>query len=150
MEAAQETNALFAQRDEVLQLIAEKQGKAKEAATLTNELEKIKRRKQEMAAKADWPVEGLGFGPKGVVIRGVDLAECSAAQRRKIGVAIAMRKNPQFPFAFVREASLLDHNSMAELVRDVAAHGGQCFAERVGKEACHIVFEDGIGTEVND
>lgn len=146
MEQAEQTNRQFHQREEVLELIAERNHKQDQQQDLTRRIKKIDREKAEMATNAKWPIEGLGFGRDGIVFDGKSFSDLSSKEQFLCAVAIALHKNPRFRVAIIRDGSLLDEQSMRELAEIVASYNGQCLIERVGVEQCHIVFENGRGT----
>ena len=130
-----------AQRAEVAREVEGKKAKSEE---LTRQIDAVKASKAERIAAARMPVTGLGFGESGVTLNGLPLEQASAAEQLRVSVAIGIAMNPRLRVLLVRDASLLDHDSMrlvAEMARDA---GAQLWLERVETDdATTVVIEDG-------
>lgn len=111
---------------------------------LTGRLKGINADKQQQLANADFPVDGLSFDETGVLFNGVPFSQASAAEQLKVSFAMASAMNPELKVVLIRDASLLDDESM-KIVADMAeANNMQVFLERVGKsDAGALVIEDG-------
>lgn len=115
---------------------------------LTLQIEVLDESKASAVAEADMPVEGLDFDQEGVTYHGVPFVQCSAAERLRVSLAIAMALNPSIRVIRVTDASLLDGDSRA-IVEDMARDKGyQVWLEVVGDggEAA-VVIEDGLVRE---
>lgn len=130
-----------AQRAEVAKEVESKAAKSEE---LTRQIDAVKAGKAERIAAAKMPVAGLGFGESGVALNGLPLEQASAAEQLRVSVAIGLAMNPRLRVLLIRDASLLDHDSMrlvAEMARDA---GAQLWLERVETDdATTVVIEDG-------
>lgn len=96
-------------------------------------------------ASAPMPVDGLGFNEDGrVTLNGIALEQASAGERLRVSVAIGLAMNPRLRVLLIRDASLLDSESM-RIVADMASRAGsQLWVERVeSSDATTIVIEDG-------
>jgi DNA repair exonuclease SbcCD ATPase subunit len=96
-------------------------------------------------AKANFPIADLGFVDDGVTYRGLPLQQASSAEQLRVGLAIAIAANPKLRVMLIRDASLLDDDSM-QIVKDMAAeHGSQVWMEVVSQDAgkCTVIIEDG-------
>jgi AAA domain len=115
-----------------------------ESAEITARMEAREKAKQEAIAAAELPVPGITFGDGEVFLDGVPFDQASTAQKFRVGVAIAVAKNPTLRLVWVRDASLLDDDSY-ELIGQLAKEFDcQILLETVraiGKDA--IVLEDG-------
>lgn len=115
-----------------------------ESAEITARMEAREKAKQDAIAAAKLPVPGITFGDGEVFLDGVPFDQASTAQKFRVGVAIAVAKNPTLRLVWVRDASLLDDHSY-ELIGQLAAEFDcQILLETVraiGKDA--IVLEDG-------
>jgi DNA repair exonuclease SbcCD ATPase subunit len=98
------------------------------------------------AAKADrlaaavWPVDGLGLDDHGVTWQGLPLDQASSGEKLHVSVAIGFALNPGIRLVCIRDASLLDPESLrlvAQLARD---HDGQVILEIVGEGDLKVVF----------
>jgi hypothetical protein len=141
---AEEINKKIEENQARLDLTVEKKRKESEARALTKEIEKIDKAKAKRIADADWPIEGLGFSRDGVAYKDTPFVQLSSSEQLNIAVAIALSMNKGFPFAIIRDGSLLDEETLAHLKQVVANHDGQVLIERVSKGSeCHVIFEDG-------
>jgi len=114
-------------------------------AAKTTEIEAIDAEKAAMLAAASFPVDGLSFGADGgVTFNGVPLAQASGAERIRVSMAIALAANPQIRVVLIRDASLLDEDSMAAVVAMAEAADAQVWLERVGTaDPGAVVIVDG-------
>ena len=125
-------------RRKLFTLIESEQDRAK---GLTEEIEDIDTLKSKTIREADMPVPGLGFDENGVTFEDIPLSQRSDGERRKISARIGMALNPDLRVLWLKDASLLDHDSMKEMENLADEHGYQIWLERVGDEenvAIHI------------
>lgn len=100
--------------------------------------------KIEKIAATKFPVDGLGLnGEEGVLFKGVPLEQASGAERVRVSVAMGVALNPKLRVLLVRDASLLDENSMEALKAVAVEHDAQVWLEVVGNEGEGIIIEDG-------
>jgi hypothetical protein len=89
-------------------------------------------------------VPGLALGESGPTFNGVPLSQASGAERLRVSVAIGLALNPRLRVLLVRDASLLDENSLrlvAEMAQDA---GAQVWLERVGDgDPGAVIIADG-------
>ena len=112
--------------------------------TLTNKITELDERKAQLLQAAKLPVEGLTFDESGVQLNGVPFIQCSAAERLKVSVAMAMALNPEFRVICIRDASLLDDDSKLALMAMADEHDYQIWYEVVGTNTeIGVVIEDG-------
>ena len=98
---------------------------------------------------AELPVEGLGVDRGLVVFDGLPLSQASGAEKLRISVAIAMRKNAELRVILIRDGSLLDDISLKLLAEIAKEENYQVWIERVDSSgAVGIVIEDGMVAEV--
>lgn len=99
-------------------------------------------------AEAALPVDGLGLSEDGVVtFRGLPLSQASRAEQMRVSMAIALAGTDDddgIRIALIRDASLLDADSM-QMVADLAAEmDAQVWLERVGDaDDGAVIIEDG-------
>lgn len=118
---------------------------AKEAsALLTAEIEDIDKKKRAKLESVKMPVSGLALADDGITFNGIPFSQASAAEQLRVSVAMGIAANPRLRVLLVRDASLLDTESLALLRSMAEEHDAQVWIERVGKGAeCTIVIEDG-------
>jgi DNA repair exonuclease SbcCD ATPase subunit len=141
---ADETNKLVRQKKTRKQHSDRAAELEKQSEQLTAQIEAIDAQKAETLGAAKWPVEGLGFGDDGVTFKGLPLEQASSAEQTRVAVAIGLALNPDLPVVLIRDGSLLDDDSLAEVAKQAEAAGAQVWLERVGKGAeCSVIIEDG-------
>jgi DNA repair exonuclease SbcCD ATPase subunit len=147
---AEEQNRNVARRAERNRLETEANALDEQVAGLTKELDAIDADKLTLIGLAKFPIEGLGLGETGPTLVGVPLSQSSGAQKLKVSVAIGFALNPRLRVLLVRDASLLDDDSLRLVAELAAAQGGQVWLERVSTtgEGCSVLIEDGTATEV--
>ena len=110
----------------------------------TKRIEELDEMKRYALAAAKFPVAGLGFDEDGVMFGGIPFAQCSAAERMKVSLAMAAALNPKIRVIRVNDGSLLDSESMAEVERMAVEHDMQVWIERVDESGkVGILIEDG-------
>lgn len=111
---------------------------------LTTEIAGIDATREKKLAEAKFPVPGLGFNESGVTYKGSPFAQASSAAKIRTSLGIGRALNPKLPVMFIREASLLDEDSLA-LVKEFAEETeSQLWLEVVGyDEEATVVIEDG-------
>jgi DNA repair exonuclease SbcCD ATPase subunit len=141
---AETLNAAFRKRETKQQHAKRADELEKQSEKLTERIEAIDNEKAETLGAAKWPVEGLGFGDEGVTFNGLPLEQASSAEQTRVAVAIGLALNPELPVVLIRDGSLLDDDSLAEVAKQASAAGAQVWLERVGKGAeCSVIIEDG-------
>lgn len=146
MEAAEETNAKVAANAKRAEAIAEAKKLLDEAAQMTKEIEKVEAAKAKILAETKMPIDGLGVeGGDTVTFKGIPLDQASSAEQIRVALAISAALNPRLRVVMIRDGSLLDDESLAEVAAWAEANEMQVLCERVanGDEAVGIVIEDG-------
>lgn len=116
----------------------------KTADELTAKMQEVQERKRAAIESAKLPVTGLEFGEGELLLNGVPLAQLSAAEQLKLSMDIAMAENPKLRVILLKDASLLDAQSMEYIRTRAEAEGYQIWAERVASDgAVGFVIEDG-------
>lgn len=141
---ANETNARVQAKAAYAQQVKRIEARLAESEKITEMITTIDDRKQRMLADAKWPIEGLGFDEAGVTYNGLPFQNASSAEQTRISVAMGVALNPQLSVFLVRDGSLLDSDSMAQLAELADAHNCQFWIERVGTDGdCAVIIEDG-------
>lgn len=111
---------------------------------LTAKIDDLDVRKAAALAAATFPVDGLGFSDDGVTFGGVPFAQCSAAERLKVSVAMAMALNPTVRIIRIADGSLLDSTNLAIIEAMADEQGFQVWVEVVDESGTvGITIEDG-------
>lgn len=141
---AEQTNVMIranAKRNEVAARLAESDAEAKQ---LTAAIESVDTRKQDALAAAKFPVSGLSFDERGVLLNGLPFGQASSAEQMRVSVAMGIAMNPTLKVMMIRDGSLLDDDSL-RLISEIAKENDyQIWIERVGDGAeVSVVIEDG-------
>ncbi len=142
---AQRINAAIAERDRRAGIEAEADRLEARSKVLTEAIDRCDQQKAEAIGRAEFPVEGLGFGDGEVLYRGLPFDQASQAEKIRVSVGIAMAANPGIKVLCCRDGSLLDDDSLRILSEVVADGGYQLWLEKVADEAgpAGILIEDG-------
>lgn len=141
---AEQINAVMDLRDN--RALEEKTLRAaqKTADELTAKMQGLQEQKRAAIESAKLPVSGLEFGEGELLLGGVPLAQLSAAEQLKLSMDIAMAENPKLRVLLLKDASLLDSESLDYVRRRAEDEGYQVWAERVAADgAVGFVIEDG-------
>lgn len=141
----EETNKMVRENVQHARITGQRDKHAEAAETLDKRIKEIDEEKAGMLRDAKYPIEGLGFDENGTVTYGgIPLSQASAAEQIRVSVAIGLAMNPQLRIVLIRDASLLDSDSLAMLSDMATEHNAQIWIERVGEgEECQVIIEDG-------
>ncbi len=121
---------------------------ANEYADLSEQIEAIDVEKTEALARAEFPVDGLGFDADGVTFAGIPFSQASAAEQIRVSMAMAMASNPKLRVIRIMDGSLLDADGMRIITESARKHGFQVWIERIEPDG--FVIEDGELQEAAD
>jgi len=145
--AIDQENKKIREKQRYADLVVRAETEEKKSLSLTKQLEDLERSKREAFANAKMPIEGLSFDEEGVLFNGVPFRQCSSAEQMKVCIAIAAALNSKIRVILVKDASLLDEESM-ELVNRMAEDLDiQVWLERVSdddsSDGVKVIIEDG-------
>lgn len=145
---AQETNRRITREQEKQRAVAVLEAKvATLRATsegLTTAMAASTARRTALIAAAVMPIEGLTYGAGDVLFGGLPFDQASSAERMRVSMAIAMAGKPKLRVLRIKDGSLLDERSLAEVATLAAAHDFQIWIERVDTSGLvGVVMEDG-------
>lgn len=147
---AEDTNCRVREKHERRNLAVEYVAEVARSEVLTKRIEEVDQQKAAAIAGAAMPVEGLGFDAAGgVTLNGLPLEQASAAEKLRVSVAIGIAMNPRLLVLLIRDAALLDEDSLG-MVADLARRADcQLWVERIGvDEHTTVIIEDGEATAV--
>lgn len=93
----------------------------------------VKAKKDALAA-AKFPIDGLSFEGQQIMYNGQPLSQASQAERLRVAMAIALAMRGQVAPIILRDASVLDRASIAEVEALANKHGAIVFAEIVANQ----------------
>lgn len=124
-------------------LIAEAEAAEQQSAAFTQSITDREAAKAKALAEAPFPVPGLGFSAEGVTLNGLPFEQASTALQIRASVAIGIASNPKIRVMRIKDGSLLDTKSMAELAATADERDFQIWIERVASG-------DSVGIEIAD
>jgi len=117
------------------------------SAALTSAMKADHKRRVEAIAAAKMPVEGLSLklieDKLVVMFNGIPFSQASDADRLRVSAGVAMAANPKLRVLRLKDASLLDRDSIDVLRGMAQANDFQIWAEFVGDEGAGIIMEAG-------
>ena len=114
------------------------------ADNLTATLDQIKATKADGLARADWPIDGLGFGDGGLTFNKQPFSQLASFEMIEISLAMGAAMNPNLRTVFIRDGSLLDGKSMQRVYEWAVEKDFQVIVERVGDhDKGAIIMQDG-------
>jgi len=109
----------------------------------TQQLESLAAEQAAGLTAAVMPVEGLSFDADGVLLNGVPFRQCSAAERLRVSLAMAIAMNPKIRVIRITDGSLLDRENLALIQKMAEDNDFQVWIERVEDDNAQFVIEDG-------
>ena len=138
------TNALVQANNDRRRALETAATKRAQSQQLTEQIEDIDAQKRQMIAGAQFPVMGLGFDGDGRVLYNDVLFEQAAeSEKIRVSAAIGLEMAPEMKVLLIRDGSLLDDDSLAELESLARQYDAQILIERVGAAGAQIVLSDG-------
>lgn len=118
--------------------------KTAESKKLTEQITGLEKQKDDALKAAKFPVDGLGFDESGVTFGKIPFKQCSAGERLKVSLAMAMALNPKLRVIRITDGSLLDSDNM-KLIESMAKDNDyQVWIEIVNESGTLGVYiEDG-------
>lgn len=101
-------------------------------------------KKAEMIADAKMPVKGLSLEEGTVLYKDIPLAQASTAEQIRVSTAIAMASNPSLRVIRIKDASLLDDDSLDVIKSMAEKNDFQVWLEIVSSDdPMAVIIEDG-------
>jgi DNA repair exonuclease SbcCD ATPase subunit len=111
-------------------------------------LDQIDAKKLAFLAAATLPIPGLGLGKDDISFNGVPFAQASGAEKLRVALGIAVASQSKIRDILIRDAALLDDESMAMVEQVAIEHNVRVWLERVGtRDPGAIVIRDGVVSE---
>ena len=121
--------------------VSEQESKVK---TLSKTIEDIDAKKLTMVKDAKFPLAELTFSDECVLWNGLPFEQASASEQLSASVAMGIALNPKLKVMLVRDASLLDDDSLKVMAEMAVKHDVQIWLERVGEgKEVSVIIEDG-------
>ena len=111
---------------------------------LTNDIEKIRKQKNDLLASADLPLDELSVEDGELIYKGQKWDGMSGVDQMKVSTAIIRKLNPQCGFVLLDKLEQMDVETMQEFNHWLEAEGLQAIATRVSTGGeCSLIIEDG-------
>lgn len=111
---------------------------------LTNDIEKIRKQKNDLLASEDLPLDELSVEDGELIYKGQKWDGMSGADQMKVSTAIIRKLNPQCGFVLLDKLEQMDVETMQEFNHWLEAEGLQAIATRVSTGGeCSLIIEDG-------
>lgn len=139
-----ETNSRATAYEAYRQVVDQSDALTGEVNAKSGELADLRRQRETLFHKAEFPVDGLGLADGSVTLDGLPFNQASSAARLKVSVAMGLAANPELRILFVRNGSLLDSTHLALLDEMAAERDGQVWIEVVDEnDTCQVTIVDG-------
>lgn len=137
----EETNAMIRANNAAKEQEARKKELRASYESLTEQINAIDKRKADGLAKAQFPVDGLGFDADGVTYQGVPFKQASTAEQIRVSLGMAMALSPKLKIVRIADGSMLDSDNLALVEQMATEKGFQVWLE---------IVEGGQGFEIVD
>ncbi len=114
------------------------------------EMDALMERREKIISESKLPFSNIKFNKDlGVLVDDVALDDMSTAQKIKIMAKIYMKSNPSLKVIYIQDGSLLDKDTLAEIVEMSELKDFQFLIEIVGEEENSIIMREGavVGAE---
>lgn len=113
--------------------------------SLTEDIRELELEKANRLSEAQFPVEGLAFGPDGLTLDGLPFEQAATSRKIRVVVALGFRLKKRAKILLIRRGSELNEKNLQLLAELAEQEGGQCWVERVAPDGkgCTVVLEDG-------
>jgi DNA repair exonuclease SbcCD ATPase subunit len=117
----------------------------RELSDLERDIERTREERVQLQRSAQLPVDGLTWGPDGIALNGVEFSELADSRKLRLSATIGMSVSPNLRIMFIRDGSLLDDDSFAEMVELCREHSYQLWIETVGEgHENALIIEEGV------
>lgn len=115
---------------------------------LTENIEDIRKQKQDLLSGADLPLDGLMVENGELKYKGFAWDNMSASEQLKVATAIVRKLKPQCGFVLIDKLEQMDSDTLTEFGKWLEENELQAIATRVSTgEECSIIIEDGQAQE---
>lgn len=141
---AEEKNKLVREVERRTALYDRQNNLRRQISAKTEDITNIDFRKERAIAEAEMPIEGLNFNDEGILFNGDPFEQIGQANQIRVSSAMGLALNPQLKVLLIREASLLDKESLQMITEMAEEADAQVFLECVGNpEHAQVIIEDG-------
>lgn len=141
---AEERNKLFHEVVRRTALYNRQNDLRRQISAKSEDITNIDFRKERAVSEAEMPLEGLSFNDEGILFNGDPFEQIGQANQIRVSSAMGLALNPKLKVLLIREASLLDEDSLQMITEMAEEADAQVFLECVGNpEHAQVIIEDG-------
>lgn len=108
--------------------------------------------REQLASSVQLPVDGVSFSDSGIRVHGIPFDQLSSSEQIRVSARIGAAVNNTLRIMLIKDGSLLDETSFAELVSVAEAENVQLWVETVGEghgDAIHLEAGELRGYDFN-
>jgi DNA repair exonuclease SbcCD ATPase subunit len=145
MSGAEESNRMVRIKSKRKEISDSLEIESKSYDIKTTEIEALDNKKSDALKSAKFPISGLSFNDDGVLYKDIPFSQCSAAERLKVSLSIAMAMNPKVRVIRITDGSLLDDSNL-KVISDMAKEKDfQIWLETIhSDDPLRVIIEDGM------
>ena len=150
LKEADKTNKKAAEYTRYLEAVAAEDKAAKDVNVVEVEMEALIAEREKIISSSKLPFNNIKFHKElGVLVDGIAFDDMSTAQKIKIMAKIYMKSNPSLNVIYIQDGSLLDKETLQEIVDMSDLKDFQFLIEIVGEAEEGIVMREGaiVGAE---
>lgn len=151
LEKVEETNEAVREKQKRIKVQGHLSDAKSDSEQLTETIAGLDQKKDDAIKAAKFPIDALGFDETGVTYKGIPFGQCSAAERLRVSISMALAINPKLKVIRITDGSLLDSKNMKIIQDMVKDNDFQCWIERVqdSPDGASVYIEDGEIKEVS-
>ncbi|HUX15064.1 MAG TPA: hypothetical protein VMW52_01240, partial [Phycisphaerae bacterium] len=149
---AEATNAAFRHAEQYEDRAARARGLQAKVSAAAQSIDDLDEQKRRALADAKYPIVGLSLNDQGEILYdGIPFAQAAQSEQLRVSMAIGLAANPKLRVCLIRDGSLLDDDSLADLARMAGEADAQVWVERVGEDKrCSVIIENGEVKDATD
>lgn len=149
IQSASTVNAAIEAAKRKTELETELSGNARYIARCEKRIEETDATRGEIIESMDIGIKGLAIEDNALHVDGIPFDQLSQSERIRVCVALAVKIDPTMRVLLLRDGSLLDDESMGEVIALAKKHRFQLWIERVGTgDEVSIVIHEGKIEEI--
>jgi AAA domain len=144
MSGVEENNRMVRIKAKKRELVIELENEEKSYHIKQVEIEALDNKRSDALKSAKFPIPGLSFNDDGVLYKEIPFSQCSAAERLKVSLSIAMAMNPKVRVIRITDGSLLDESNLKIISEMAKEKDFQIWLETIhSDDPLRVIIEDG-------
>lgn len=129
----------------------EAKGYSNQYATLTEEIEAVRKEKYDLLNNSDLPLTGLSVADGELTYNGQKWDNMSGSEQLRVSAAIVRRLNPECGFVLLDKLEQMDSDTLRDFGEWLESEGLQAIATRVSNgDECSVIIEDGYVVQISE